>query len=223
MRLFSPLRMIAALLGACVCLPVVTLAQSQDAQAQQSATTDASVAAAARRARDQKKNAAKSSKVITDDDLDRHEFKPGQGGFNVMAPPQMETQPPSAEAVAAAESADIASDEEAQKEAAAQDADIAKLKSQVAQGEKDLDVLRRQVALDQDSYLSNPDHAHDTAGKSNLDNEKQQINDRQEQVERLKTRLAAVEELKGHRKPLRKKAAAPAPQPENPPNAPPQP
>lgn len=223
MRLFSLLRMIAALLGACVCLPAVTLAQSQDAQAQQSAATDASVAAAARRARDQKKNAAKSSKVITDDDLDRHEFKPGQGGFNVMAPPEMETQPPSAEAVAAAESADIASDEEAQKEAAAQDADIAKLKSQVAQGEKDLDVLRRQVALDQDSYLSNPDHAHDTAGKSNLDNEKQQINDRQEQVERLKTRLAALEELKGHRKPVRKKAAAPPPQPENPPSAPPQP
>lgn len=222
MRLFSSLRVTAALLGAGVCLPIATLAQSQDAQAQQSASSDASVAAAARRARDQKKNAAKSSKVITDDDLDRHEFKPGQGGFNVMAPPQMETQPPSAEAVAAADkAADKASEEEA-KEVAAQDADIARLKLQVTQGEKDLDVLRRQLALDQESYLSKTDYAHDTAGKSNLDNEKQQINDRQEEVERLKTRLAALEELKSHRKSPRTKVAPPA-QTENPPSNPPQP
>ncbi len=221
MRLFSPLRVIAALLGAGVCLPVATLAQAQDAQAQQSASPSSSVADAARRARDQKKNSAKSSKVITDDDLDRHEFKPGQAGFNVMAPPQLETEPPSAVAIAAAEAADKASEEEA-KEAAAQDADIARLKLQITQGEKDLDVLRRQLALDQDSYFSKPDYAHDTAGKSNLDSEKQQINDRQEEVERLKTRLAALEELKSHRKPARKKAAPP-PQTENPPSAPPQP
>ena len=216
MRLFSPPRLIAMLLAAGVCLPNATLAQSQ-----QSASQDSSVADAARRNRDQKKNSATSSKVITDDDLDRHEFKPGKGGFNVMAPPQLETEAPSAEAVAAAEAADDASGEEAQKEAVAQDADIAKLKVQITQGEKDLDVLRRQLALDQDSYLSKTDYAHDTAGKSNLDNEKQQINDRQEANERLKTRLAALEELKSHRKPARKKAAPP-PQTENPPSAPPQ-
>jgi len=216
MRLFSPPRLIAMLLAAGVCPPIGTVAQSQ-----QSASQDSSVADAARRNRDQKKNSATSSKVITDDDLDRHEFKPGKGGFNVMAPPQLETEAPSAEAVAAAEAADDASGEEAQKEAVAQDADIAKLKVQITQGEKDLDVLRRQLALDQDSYLSKTDYAHDTAGKSNLDNEKQQINDRQEANERLKTRLAALEELKSHRKPARKKAAPP-PQTENPPSAPPQ-
>ena len=226
MRIFSPLRVITALLSACVCLPMVALAESsdtaQDGQAQQSASSDASVAAAARRARDQKKNAAKSSKIITDDDLDRHEFKPAKGGFNVMAPPEMETQPPSAEAVAAAEEADNASDEDLQKEAAAQDADIARLKLQITQGEKDLDVLRRQVVLDQDSYLSNPDYVHDTVGKANLDSEKRQINDKQEQIEGLKTRLATLEELKSHRKPARKKAAPPAPQTETPSSAPPQ-
>jgi len=222
MRLLSPLRVIAALLGAGVCLPIATLAQAQDAQAQQSASSSSSVADAARSARDQKKNAAKSSKVITDDDLDRHEFKPGKAGFNVMAAPQLETEPPSPEAVAAAEAADKVSDGDAEKEAASQDADIAGLKLKITQGEKDLDVLRRQLALDQDSYLSNPDYVHDTAGKSNLDNEKQQINDKQEQIERLKTRLAALEELKSHRKPARKKAAPPA-QTENPPSTPPQP
>jgi hypothetical protein len=221
MRLFSPLRVIAALLGAGVCLPAATLAQAQDAQGQQSTSSDASVAAAARRARDQKKNSAKSSKVITDDDLDRHVFKPGQAGFNVMAPPQLETEPPSAEAVAAAEAADIASDEDSLKEAAAADSDIAKVKLQITDGEKDLDILRRQLALDQDSYFSKTDYAHDTAGKSNLDREKQQINDRQEEIERLKIRLAALEELKSRRNARRKKAAPP-PQTENPPSHPPQ-
>jgi hypothetical protein len=216
MRLFSPLRVIAALLGTGVTLPIATLAQSQDAQAQQSAPSDASVADAARRARDQKKNAAKSSKVITDDELDRHEFKPGKAGFNVMAPPQLETEPPSAEAVAAAQAAD----EDAEKEAAAQDADIASLKLKITQAEKDLDVSRRQLALDQDSYLSKTDYAHDTVGQSNLDSERQQINDKQAQIERLKTRLAALEELKSHRKTTRKKAT-PAPQNENSPATPP--
>jgi hypothetical protein len=214
--------MIAALLGAGFCLSMATVAQSQDAQSQPSASSDASVADAARRKRDEKKNAAKSTKVITDDDLDRHEFKPGKGGFNVGAAPQLETGPPSAQAVAKDEAADLASDEEAQKEAVAQDADIAKVKSQIAQGEKDLDVLRRQFALDQDSYLSNTDYAHDTAGKSNLDNEKQQVNEKQAENERLKMRLAALEELKSHRKATRKKAAPP-PQAQNPPSAPPQP
>ena len=216
MRLFSPLRVIAALLGAGVTFPIATLAQSQDAQARQSASSDASVADAARRARDQKKNAAKSSKIITDDELDRHEFKPGKAGFNVMAPPQLETEPPSAEAVAAAQAAD----EDAEKEAAAQDADIASLKLKITQAEKDLDVLRRQLALDQDSYLSKTDYAHDTVGQSNLDSERQQINDKQAQIERLKTRLAALEELKSHRKTTRKKATPP-PQNENSPATPP--
>ena len=219
MRLFSPLQVMAALLGAGVCLSIAMPTQSQDGQAQQSASQDSSVADAARRTRDQKKNAAKSSKVITDDDLDGRVFKSVKGGFNVGAAPQLETEPPSPRAVAAAEAADNASDDEGQKEAAAQDADIAKLKAQITQGEKDLDVSRRQLALDQDSYLSNPDYAHDTAGKSNLDSEKQQINDRTEEVERLKIRLAALEELKSHRKPGRKKAALP--QNENSPATPP--
>src|SRR5258708_19686627 len=95
MRLFSPLEVIAALLGAGVCLPIATLAGSQDAQAQQSASQDSSVADAARRARDQKKNPAKSSKVMTDDDLARHEFKPAKRRFTVAAPPPLQTVPPS--------------------------------------------------------------------------------------------------------------------------------
>jgi hypothetical protein len=223
MRLFSSPRIIATLISAVISLPVAASAQAQDAQSQQSASQESSVADAARRNRDKKKTPAsppKSAKVITDDDLDRRNFSPGQEGLNVGSPPKLETEPPSPQAVAAAEASDKA-EQGSVKEAGEQDAEIARLKERVKDAEKDLELAQRQAALDQDSFLSQPDYAHDTAGKANLERDKQQINDKQQEVERLKTRLAALEELKSHRKPARTKAA-PAPQTENAPSAPPQ-
>jgi hypothetical protein len=214
MRRFISLPMIALLVGLGVLLPMAALAQDTSSQ-------DSSVAEAARRNREKRKNSAnplKSSKVISDDDLDKRNFTPGQEGLDVGAAPKLETTPPSAQAVAAAE----ADDKAAEQEAADQDGEIAKLKEKIVDAEKDLDLAQRQFALDQDSYLTNPDHQRDTAGKAKLDGEKQQINDDQQKVEQLKTRLAALEELKGHRKPSRKKTAPP-PQTENPKSAPPQP
>lgn len=215
----TSLRAATAFLGLAIFLPTASLARPQDAQSQ-----DSSVAEAARRSREKKKNAtnpAKSAKVITDDDLDKRNFQPGQSGVNVGAEPKLETEPPSPQAVAAAEAADKAAEQQGAKDAADQDAELAKLKEQIADAEKDLDLAQRQLALDSDSYYSNPDYQHDTAGQGKLDGEKQQITDKQQEIERLKTRLAALEELKSHRKGARKQAAAP-PQKENPPAAPPQ-
>ena len=214
---------ITAIVVAVIGLPAVLRAQSQDAASQQSTPEDSSVANAARRNRDKKKtapNPPKSAKVITDDDLDRKNFKPGQDGLNVGASPMMETEPPSAQAVAAAEAADEAPEQQA-KDAAEQDKQSAKLKLEVTEAENGLDVAQRQLALDQDSFLSNPDHVHDVAGKAKLDDEKQDISNRQQEIERLKVRLAALEELKSHRKSGRTKATPPA-QTENPPTTPPQ-
>jgi len=225
MRPSKPQRVIVALLGVGIFLPISALAQSQDAQSQQSASQDSSVADAARRNRDKKKNPStspKSAKVITDDDLDRRNFQPGQEGLNVGVTPKLETEPPSAQAVAAAEASDKAAQQADLKDAAEQDAKIDKLKVQVKQAENDLDLARRELSLDQDSYFTNPNYSQDTAGKAKLDSEKQQINDKEQELERLKARLAALEELKSHRKPARTQAA-PQPQTENPPSAPPQP
>jgi hypothetical protein len=218
-RLIS-MRMMVAQQSAGICLPAVVRAQDASSQ-------DTSVAEAARRNREKKKkdaDAAKATRVITDDNLDRRNFTPGQEGVDVGAAPKLETAPPSAAAVAEQE----ADDKAAEQEAADQDAEIEKLKLKIVNAEKDLDLAQRQFALDQDSYLSNPAYQNDKAGKAKLDGEKQQIADHQQDVERLKTRLAALEELKSKRKPARKKAA-PAAQTEtpqtptgNPPSAPPQ-
>jgi len=224
MRVFC-VSAITAIVVAVIGLPAVVRAQSQDAASQQSTSQDSSVANAARRNRDKKKtapNPPKSAKVITDDDLDRKNFKPGQDGLNVGASPMMETEPPSAQAVASAEAADEAPEQQAAKDAAEQDKQLATLKLEVTEAESGLDVAQRQFALDQDSFLTNPDHVHDVAGKAKLDDEKQDISNRQQEIERLKVRLAALEELKSHRKSGRTKATPPA-RTENPPSTPPQP
>jgi hypothetical protein len=216
MRITHSLRISAALLGMCLCLPLLAASRPQDAQS-------GSVADAARRARDKKKSSStKSAKVITDDDLAGRNLQPGQEGLNVGATPKLETEPPNAQAVAAAEASDKASEQADQKDAAEQDAKIDKLKLQVKQAESDLDLARRELSLDQDSYFSNSSYSQDTAGKAKLDSEKQEINDKEQELERLKTRLAALEELKSHRRPARMQAA-PQPQTETPPSAPPQP
>jgi glucose/arabinose dehydrogenase len=188
------------------------LASGAPCQAQDQSPTD-SVAEAARKAREKKKASNKAPKVISDDDLDRRNFQPGQEGLNVGAPPKLETEPPSPEAVAAAEAADEA-EKEAAKKAAEEDAELARLKERLADAEKDLDLAQREFALDQDAYLSKVDYAKDTEGKAKLDAEKQQISDKQQEIEKLKTKIAALEELKSHRKPRKGQAARPPQPPE---------
>jgi hypothetical protein len=214
---------IAFLATAAFSVPIAARPHTQDGASQDSSSQDSSVARAARRNREKKKESStspKPTKVITDDDLDRKNFQPGQEGLNVGASPMAETQPPSAKAVAAAEAADERSQHQA-KDSAEQNAEVAKLKLEIAEAEKGLDLAQRQLALDQDSYFSQTDYAHDTAGKAKIDSERQGVSDREQQVERLKSRLAALAESKGQRKSDQAQPATP-PQTENAPSAPPQ-
>lgn len=162
---------------------------SSDAQSQ-------NIAEAARRSREQAKTATKPSKVITDDDLDKKGVKPGQQGLTVDAPAKLETQPPTPDQVAAATTTPAAATTDpAVAPAASDDPEVAQLKEQLADAEKDADLGKRELVLQQDSYLSNPDHEHDTAGKAKVDALQQQIADKQQDIDRLKTRLAAAQEL----------------------------
>ena len=130
-----------------------------------------SVAEAARRAREQKQAAAKPAKVISDDEVK----------------PATPTRSGPARAPAAAGSAAIPGprDEKSSKE-------VADLKDQIKQAQDDLDLLKREKELQQDTYYSNPDYTLDTAGKSKLDGVKQQIGDKQQELDRLKARLAEL-------------------------------
>jgi hypothetical protein len=172
--------------------------QSSDAQSQ-------SIAEAARKSRQAAKNSTKASKVITDDDLDKENIKPGAQGLTVDGPAKLETQPPSPDAVADAAATPSVPPDPATVAAASDDPEITRLKDSIADAEKDADLARRDLALQQDTFYSNPDYEHDTAGKAKLAGLQQQINDKQQEIDRLKARSAVLEEAQ---KKKRGKAAA---------------
>ncbi len=80
------------------------------------------------------------------------------------------------------------------------------MKQQLAEAQKVLDLLQRELALQQDAFYTNPDHDRDTSGKAKLDDLKQQVLGKQQSVDDLKAKLAAFVESLG--------IAAPAPAPE---------
>ncbi|HXM93269.1 MAG TPA: hypothetical protein VOA64_03280 [Candidatus Dormibacteraeota bacterium] len=182
-RNLSRLAVMLLLSGSVISLPAI--AEAQDEQSQ-------SIADAARRSREQRKNSAKSTKVITDDDLDTKSVKPGQQGVTLDAKPKLETGPPSPEAVTDAVAAERARAATTAKKPT-DDPEIARLKSSIADAEKELDLLKRSLTLEQDTYFSNPDYAHDTAGKARLDGLQRQISDKQQEIERMKARLAELQ------------------------------
>ncbi len=178
MSRFISLRLAVSVVLASALLSAAALAQSQD-----------SVAEAARRARAQKKNAEKPAKVITDETL---EVKKGDvqsaaaEQLRMPGTPQTPAQPAPAAPSAAPSEKKGPEDEKLAKELAA-------LKEQIKQAQSDLDLAQREQALQQDTYFSNPDYVHDTAGKAKLDSIKQQITDKQQELDRLKARLAELQ------------------------------
>jgi hypothetical protein len=180
---------ITAILAAAV-LPWTALAQSQDSPGQ-------SVAEAARRAREQKKAAAKQpAPVITDDTL--KPAAPAAQAANAPAPAADSSGAPDASAAAApagppAPAANPGDTEQKTKDSA----ELAALQLQVAEAQKGLELLQRELALQQDAYISNPDHSHDVAGKAKLEAMLEQITDKRQAVDALKTQLAALQAASG--------------------------
>ena len=177
----TTLRLALPVVLAFAMLPTAALAQSQDSP---------SVAEAARRARAQKKNSDKPAKVITDENLNVKEGdvqSAAAGQLRMPGSPEPQAKPAAGAQVApAGEGPKKASeDERVAKERAA-------LKAQIKETLTDLDLLHRERTLEQDTYFSNPDYVHDTAGKAKLDALKQQESDKQEELDRLKARLAAL-------------------------------
>jgi hypothetical protein len=194
----------------------VSLAVGAGTRAQSSSASDnvnsaQSIADAARKSREQAKNATKPSKVITDDDLDKGNIKPGAQGLTVDAPATLQTQAPTAGAVAVAETTSSTPADPATAPAATDDPEIARVKDMIAVAEKNADFLRRDLALQQDTFLSNPDHEHDTVGKAKIDGMQQEIDLKQQDIERLKARLATLEQQHSVQAPAR-----PAEQPATP-------
>ena len=204
----------AVLISNCA-LAAVSWAQSQDNSSQ-------SVAEAARKAKERKKNAPKENHVITEDTLNLRAASADASG----APPPgtvLNTTPvaPSSDAASgegapatdanstAARSAETSTSSDDEKKKAEMAAAVARTKELLAQTQNELDVLKRRLALDSDSFYSNPDYAHDTLGKAKLDDMKQSISDKQISVDDLKRKLTELMEKAGISADDAKPASAP--------------
>jgi len=181
------------------------IAQSQDASSQ-------SIADAARRSRDLKKNSPKSSKVITDDDLEKKTPQPPEQAATGDTQPAADTPARGADGATSSSAtgkppapAAVDTSEEAR--------ELARLKTELAEALKELDLDQRELSLDQDTHLSNPDYQHDSTGKAKVDADQQEINDKQQEIDRLKTRMAALQELLTRAKASGSTPAVPAPNP----------
>ena len=176
---FISLRLALSAILAAVFLPARVHAQSQDSQ---------SVAEAARRSREQKKAQAKPARVITEDDV-----KPAIPADTAPSPAGVTNAPaataPAAPTPAGSSTTPDSKDEKAPKESK----EVTALKEQIKQVQNDLDLLQREQSLEQDSYFSNPDYVHNTAGKAKLDALKQQVSDKQQELDGLKARLAELQ------------------------------
>jgi len=176
-----PLRLALPVVLTAVLLPAAAFAQSQDTQ---------SVAEAARRAREQKKAQAKPAKVITEDDVKpAAQSNPATPASpDAATAPGMPAQPASSTASTSAASSSPAPDAKDQKDSK----EVTELKAQIKQVQGDFDLLQREQSLEQDKYYSNTDYVHDTAGKAKLEVLKRQVIDKQQELERLKARLAEL-------------------------------
>jgi len=196
-------------------LATISFAQSQDNSSQ-------SVAEAARKAKERKKNAPKQNHVITEDTLnlrpasaDATGAPPAGTVLNTtpVAPPSdaasAEVAPATDANPTAAKPAETSTAADEEKKKAEMAAAVARTKELLAQAQSELDILKRQLALDSDSFYSNPDYAHDTNGKAKLADMKQSIGDKQVSVEDLKRKLTDLMEKVGISADDAKPASAP--------------
>ena len=182
-------RIVFAAILAAAFVPVAS-SQSQDSQ---------SVAEAARRAREKKKDAAKPTKVITDETLD---VKKGDVQSAVAEEPKIAGAPDAkAQAAPGAPTATPANAAAKDEKKERLKKELTDLKEQIKQSLMDLDLLQRENRLDQDAYYSQPNYGSDAAGKQKLDDEKPQISTKQDEVARLKAKLADLQREAGESSP----------------------
>jgi hypothetical protein len=158
---------------------------------------DTSVADAARRAQLQKKSASKSAKVITNDTLPA---TPQQGSKPLAETPPAPSPDAATQPAMSAEAAPATTGSPASSGTASSDAadkaqsnpEVTSLKQQIADQQKEVELLMRLHALDQEAFLSNPDHAKDPQGKAKLDTQQEEIHAKVAEVARLKEKLASI-------------------------------
>jgi hypothetical protein len=144
-----------------------------------------SVADAARRARQQKADDAKPAHVIDNDAIPPSPSASGSStssDANAAAPAENTSGSP-----AAAKPETNPADDAKKKE------ETEALKKEIADKKEKINFQQREITLAQDTYYSNPDHEHDTAGKDKLNSMQADLTQAQSELADLQAKLAAAE------------------------------
>jgi hypothetical protein len=158
---------------------LATQVAAQDSQ-------DTSVADAARRAQEQKKVTPKPAKLITNDNLPAAP----KSDATTAPPPDSSTQLATTPEATPASTPPAAG--AAQPDNASASPEVAALKRQIADQQKEVDLLLRLYALDQDAFLANPDHARDVQGKARLDAQQEELHAKVAALAAVKAKLDSI-------------------------------
>jgi len=136
--------------------------------------------------------------VVSDNDLDLQYFKPGNSGFNVGAPPLLDTQPPAPARITEVELEERIDRLQKALRLACEPPEAARIQSAIDDLERELDPRQRQFALDQEDYYSRP-VTERIGGNPQLDAEQQQIQALQAEIQNLREQLAPLMSAQGPR------------------------
>jgi len=149
---------------------------------------DTSVAEAARRTREQKKASTKPVTVITNDNLPPAPT-PASAATPAAAPDAASAATPGQHFAASTQATDENAPTPAQiAEEKKKEADA--LKQQVTALQGEVDLAQRSLTLDQEAFYSKPDFSNDKDGKAKLDAEQADLLQKQDDLARLKSKLA---------------------------------
>jgi len=152
-----------------------------------------SLAEAARKAREKKKDAPKAAKVFTNDNLPT-----AAGQVSVVGSGTAPATEGAAEGgEKAGEKAAAAAEEpkDPSKDEAGWRARFAEMRSKIAQAEKEVDILQRELNLMQQQYYSDPNKAlREQYERKDINEHRKKIRDKQDEVQRLRQQLTDLED-----------------------------
>jgi hypothetical protein len=175
-------------IGLLLVIPLGLSAAQQGDQQSSAQPAVSSLAEASRHAREQKKDQAKAVHVWNDDNLPKAE------GVSVVG--QTPTASGNASATAGSDNS-AAAPAPAPENLAAVTSELNAAKEHLQSIQRDLDILQRKYGLDEQMYLSKPEHQNDREGAAQLKGEQNQIAalqaeivEAQKKVDLLQSRLS---------------------------------
>ena len=179
-----------SLLLAALCLVAVPAFPHQQDSGQQASGDP--VADAARKAREQQKKEAKPRKVYTEDDLSRGKASASSQSATSEGQPASQGAPDNAQAGATGESNTPAEDKNDEKKWRKRFRD---LRDKIAQSEKELDLLQRELNKAQVQYYPDPQKAlMEQNDRKDINDKTAKIDAKKKEIEQLKQSFSDLED-----------------------------